>query len=38
VAGALAGAIWTWMGPAATFWTGAAFALACGAITRFAIR
>jgi MFS family permease len=38
VAGALAGALWTWVGPAATFWAGAAFALACGTITRLAIR
>jgi MFS family permease len=38
LAGALAGAIWTWVGPAAMFWTGVAFALACGAITRFAVR
>jgi len=38
VAGALAGALWTWIGPAATFWAGAAFALACGTITRLAIR
>jgi len=38
VAGALAGAIWTWIGPAATFWAGVAFALACGTITRLAVR
>ena len=37
VSGALAGALWTWIGPAATFWAGAAFALACGTITRLAI-
>ncbi len=33
----LAGALWTWVGPAATFWAGAFFALACGAITRMAV-
>ena len=38
VAGALAGALWTWVGPAATFWAGVAFALACGIITRLAVR
>ena len=37
VAGALAGALWTWIGPAATFWAGAALALACGTITRLTI-
>ena len=38
VSSALAGALWTWAGPAATFWTGAFFALACAAITRLAVR
>jgi MFS family permease len=35
---ALAGALWSWMGPAATFWTGAFFAIACAAITKAAVR
>jgi len=34
----LAGALWSWVGPAATFWAGAFFAVACGAITRLAVR
>jgi MFS family permease len=38
VASVLAGALWTWVGPAATFWAGAFFALACAAIMRFAVR
>jgi len=38
VAGALAGALWTWVGPAATFWAGVAFALTCATITRLAVR
>ncbi len=38
VSSVLAGALWTWVGPAATFWAGAFFALACGAITRFMVR
>ena len=38
VAGVLAGGLWTWAGPAATFWAGVAFALACGTITRLAVR
>jgi MFS family permease len=33
-----AGALWTWVGPAATVWAGAFFALACGAITGVAVR
>jgi MFS family permease len=37
VSSVLAGALWTWVGPAATFWAGALFALACGAITRVAV-
>jgi MFS family permease len=37
VSSVLAGALWTWVGPAATFWAGAFFALACGAITRLAV-
>jgi MFS family permease len=38
VASALAGALWSFVGPAATFWAGALFALACAAITRLAVR
>jgi MFS family permease len=38
VSSGLAGALWTWFGPAATFGAGAFFALACGAITRLAVR
>jgi len=38
VSSALAGALWTWFGPAATFGAGAFFALACGVITRAAVR
>jgi MFS family permease len=38
VSSALAGALWTWFGPGATFGVGAFFALACGAITRVAVR
>ena len=38
VASALAGALWHYVGPAATFWAGAALAAASFALTRFAIR
>jgi predicted MFS family arabinose efflux permease len=38
VSSALAGALWTWVGPAATFGAGAFFALGCAAITRLAVR
>jgi len=38
VASALAGALWSFVGPAATFWAGAFFALACAAITKLAVR
>ena len=38
VASAIAGALWSFVGPAATFWAGAFFALACGAITKLAVR
>jgi MFS family permease len=38
VSSALAGALWSFVGPAATFWTGAFFALACAAITKLAVR
>jgi MFS family permease len=38
VSSALAGALWAWVGPAATFFTGAFFALACAAITKAAVR
>jgi MFS family permease len=38
VSSVLAGALWSWLGPAATFWTGAFFALACAAITKLAVR
>ncbi|HXZ47942.1 MAG TPA: MFS transporter, partial [Usitatibacter sp.] len=34
----LAGALWTWVGPAATFWAGAFFAIAAAAITALAVR
>lgn len=37
-ASAIAGALWEFVGPAATFWAGAAFALACAAITRATVR
>jgi MFS family permease len=37
-ASVLAGALWHYVGPAATFWTGAGLALACIAITRLALR
>jgi MFS family permease len=36
VASALAGALWHYVGPAATFWAGALLALASAAITRVA--
>jgi MFS family permease len=36
VASALAGVLWHYVGPAATFWAGAALAAAAAAITRFA--
>ncbi|HUJ00604.1 MAG TPA: MFS transporter [Usitatibacter sp.] len=36
-ASALAGALWSFAGPAATFWAGAFFALACAAITKLAV-
>ncbi len=35
VASALAGVLWQYVGPAATFWAGAALAAAAAAITRF---
>jgi len=35
-ASAIAGALWQYAGPAATFWTGAALAAAAAAITRYA--
>ncbi|HXS51331.1 MAG TPA: MFS transporter [Usitatibacter sp.] len=38
VASALAGALWSFVGPAATFWAGAFFALACAAILKLAVR
>jgi MFS family permease len=38
VSSVLAGALWSWIGPAATFWAGAFFALACAAITRLSVR
>jgi MFS family permease len=38
VSSVLAGALWSWVGPAATFWAGAFFALACAAITKLAVR
>ena len=34
-ASAIAGALWHYVGPAATFWAGAGLALACAAITRW---
>jgi MFS family permease len=36
-ASALAGALWHYVGPAATFWSGAALALAAAAITSLAL-
>lgn len=38
VASALAGALWQFVGPAATFWAGAAFAVVSAAITALAVR
>jgi MFS family permease len=38
VSSVLAGALWSWVGPGATFWAGAFFALACAAITKLAVR
>jgi MFS family permease len=38
VSSALAGGLWSFVGPAATFWAGAFFALACAAITKLAVR
>ena len=38
VASALAGALWQFVGPAATFWAGAAFAILSAAITALAVR
>ena len=38
LASALAGALWHYVGPEATFWAGAALALAAAALTRFALR
>ena len=38
VASAIAGALWSFVGPAATFWAGAFFAIACAAITKLAVR
>jgi MFS family permease len=35
-ASAIAGALWHFVGPAATFWTGAALAAASLGVTRFA--
>jgi MFS family permease len=38
VSSALAGGLWSFGGPAATFWAGAFFAIACAAITKLAVR
>jgi hypothetical protein len=38
LASALAGALWHYVGPAATFWTGAGLALVAGMLTRAASR
>ena len=38
ISSALAGALWSWAGPPATFWAGAFFAVACAAITKLAVR
>ena len=38
VSSALAGVLWAWIGPQATFIAGGAFAVACAAITKFAVR
>jgi len=38
LASAIAGALWHYVGPAATFWTGAALALASAVLTRSALR
>ena len=38
IASALAGALWQFVGPAWTFWAGASFALAAGAVTLAATR
>lgn len=38
LASALAGALWHYLGPAATFWAGAALAACAAALTRFASR
>ena len=38
LASVVAGALWHYVGPEATFWAGAALALAAAAITRFALR
>lgn len=37
VSSALAGALWTWSGPATTFWTGAAFAALSAVLTRWIV-
>ena len=37
-ASAIAGALWHYVGPEASFWTGAALALAAAALTRSALR
>jgi MFS family permease len=38
VSSALAGGLWSFVGPAATFWAGAFFAIACAALTKLAVR
>jgi len=38
LASAAAGALWQFIGPAWTFWAGAALALAAGAVTLAAMR
>ena len=37
VSSALAGTLWTWSGPATTFWTGAAFAALSAVLTRWIV-
>jgi MFS family permease len=38
ISSALAGGLWSFVGPGATFWAGAFFAVACAAITKVAVR
>jgi MFS family permease len=38
VSSALAGGLWSFVGPAATCWAGAFFAIACAALTKLAVR